>query len=48
MFEIKQNINMLCYLYDKLADTYEFKERTLFKCSNINLKQNKKLYSKYL
>lgn len=40
---------LVCYLYDKLADTYEFKERKLFKCSDINLKKKeKRLYSKYL
>lgn len=37
------NSILVCYLYDKLADTYEFKERTLFKCSKINI--YKKLYS---
>lgn len=29
------NSILVCYLYDKLAVTYEFKEMTLFKCSNI-------------
>lgn len=39
------NSILVCYLYDKLADTYEFKERTLFKCPNINIKKEECIQS---
>lgn len=41
------NSILVCYLYDKLADTYEFKERTLFKCPNINIKKEEYIQSTY-
>lgn len=42
------NSILVCYFYDKLVDIYEFKERILFKCLNINIKKEEYNYLKYL